>query len=242
MSSCPSHLHLVASVSYGLVLLCIDRIVDDLGSAFSMGCLGGTFWHGFKGLKNSPKSARMRGAYNTIILRAPTLGGNFAVWGGLFSAYDCAFIHLRNKEDPFNAIAAGAFTGGTLAARAGLKAIGKNAIIGGVLLAMIEGLSAGLTHMMQPEAPPTIAPAVYSHNAPSALTAPGTNTIGGITPISPLSTSSSSSSSSSLPLTPASMIPSSSSSSSLLLATNPAEEFSTEDFSFDDRKDFEDEL
>ena len=43
--------------------------------------------------------------------------GSFALWGGLFSMTDCALIHLRNKEDFLNPIAAGFFTGGFLAIR-----------------------------------------------------------------------------------------------------------------------------
>jgi mitochondrial import inner membrane translocase subunit TIM17 len=31
------------------------------------------------------------------------LGGNFGVWGGLFSTYDCAVKGIRKKEDPYNA-------------------------------------------------------------------------------------------------------------------------------------------
>jgi import inner membrane translocase subunit TIM17 len=35
---------------------------------------------------------------------ARRLGGSFAVWGGLFSTFDCCFLALRNKEDPYNSI------------------------------------------------------------------------------------------------------------------------------------------
>ena len=31
------------------------------------------------------------------------LGGNFGVWGGLFSTFDCAVKGVRKKEDPYNA-------------------------------------------------------------------------------------------------------------------------------------------
>jgi len=31
------------------------------------------------------------------------LGGNFGVWGGLFSTFDCAVKGVRHKEDPYNA-------------------------------------------------------------------------------------------------------------------------------------------
>ena len=50
----------------------------------------------------------------------------------------------------FWTVAAGASTGGLLAARAGWKAAGKNAIIGGVLLGMIEGLNLAVGKMFAP--------------------------------------------------------------------------------------------
>lgn len=50
---------------------------------------------------------------------------------------DCTFL----QEDPWNAIMSGAATGGILAARAGMKAAGKSALVGGVILAAIEGLN-----------------------------------------------------------------------------------------------------
>lgn len=39
------------------------------------------------------------------------------MWGGLFSAFDCTFSHIRKKEDPWNSIMSGTVTGGVLAAR-----------------------------------------------------------------------------------------------------------------------------
>lgn len=73
---------------------------------------------------------RTIGAVSAIKARAPVLGGNFGVWGGLFSTYDCAVKSIRQKEDPWkyfpaseggplilSAIIAGFFTGGSLAIR-----------------------------------------------------------------------------------------------------------------------------
>lgn len=80
--------------------------------------------------------------------------GNFAVWGGLFSAFDCTLVAIRKKEDPWNSIFSGAATGGVLAARGGWRAASKSAAVGGVLLAMIEGLQIFLTKMLsEPSAP-----------------------------------------------------------------------------------------
>lgn len=73
--------------------------------------------------------------------RAPILGGNFAVWGGTFSTFDCTLQYVRRTDDHWNNIAAGFLTGGVLAARGGWKQAGKNAVMGGLILAVIEGVS-----------------------------------------------------------------------------------------------------
>lgn len=56
-----------------------------------------------KGFRNSPYGERRIGALTAIKARAPVLGGNFGVWGGLFSTFDCAVKGVRHKEDPYNA-------------------------------------------------------------------------------------------------------------------------------------------
>jgi hypothetical protein len=68
----------------------------------------------------------------------------------LFSSFECIISHARKKEDLWNGIMSGAATGGVLAARAGLKAAGKNALMGGVLLAAIEGLGVLAQRMVAP--------------------------------------------------------------------------------------------
>ncbi len=60
---------------------------------------------------------RLIGSFSTVKHKAPIVGGNFAVWGGLFSTFDCALVHIRKKEDPWNSITSGALTGAVLAAR-----------------------------------------------------------------------------------------------------------------------------
>jgi hypothetical protein len=68
------------------------------------------------------------------------MGGQFAVWGGLFACCDCTLSALRQKEDPWNSIMSGAATGGILAARAGPRAMASAAVVGGIILALIEGM------------------------------------------------------------------------------------------------------
>lgn len=67
-----------------------------------MGSIGGAIWHGVKGFRNSPAGQRRIGVFTYMKSRAPVLGGSFAVYGGLFSTFDCAVTGIRNKEDPYN--------------------------------------------------------------------------------------------------------------------------------------------
>ena len=63
---------------------------------------------------------RLNGSVIAVKQRAPVIGGQFAMWGGLFSTIDCSLVYMRKKEDPWNSIISGAATGGILAARSGL--------------------------------------------------------------------------------------------------------------------------
>lgn len=128
---------------------CPWRIVDDCGGAFTMGAIGGAIFQSVKGFRNAPSGMRRRmlGSLAAVKQRAPIIGGNFAVWGGMFSTIDCTLVHLRKKEDPWNSIISGAATGGILAARNGLPAMAGSAVIGGVLLALIEGVGILFTRL-----------------------------------------------------------------------------------------------
>ena len=75
---------------------------------------------GDKILKCITKGERLVGAVSVIKARAPVTGGNFGVWGGMFSTFDCAVKGWRQKEDAWNAIISGFMTGGCLAARSTL--------------------------------------------------------------------------------------------------------------------------
>lgn len=129
---------------------CPWRIVDDIGGAFSMGCVGGGAFHLIRGSWNAPSGSRTIGALNAISARSPILGGQFAVWGGLFACCDCSLTAIRQKEDPWNSIISGAATGGVLAARAGPRAMATSALFGGIILAMIEGMGIALSNWSAP--------------------------------------------------------------------------------------------
>ena len=132
---------------------CPYRIIDDVCGAFCMGCIGGGIWHTVKGAWSAPKSAKLIGSLSAVQARSPILGGQFAVWGGIFACCDCSISSIRNKEDPWNSILSGAITGGVLAVRAGPQAMASSALVGGVLLALIEGMGIMITKWTAPQVP-----------------------------------------------------------------------------------------
>ncbi|ETE70965.1 Mitochondrial import inner membrane translocase subunit Tim17-B [Ophiophagus hannah] len=146
---------------------CPWRIVDDCGGAFTMGMIGGGVFQAIKGFRNAPVQAVMKElsvpAYDEEDLeeggkrqRKERMPGrewvaslspewSFAVWGGLFSTIDCGLVKMRGKEDPWNSITSGALTGAVLASRSGPLAMVGSAMMGGILLALIEGVGILLT-------------------------------------------------------------------------------------------------
>ncbi len=131
---------------------CPWRILEDCGTAFSMGAIGGALWHFGKGLRNAPRGARLLSGLSSARTRAPVLGGNFGVWGLTFSSFDCALIGVRGgREDAWNSVAAGALTGGLLAVRGGPGAAVRAAAVGGILLGLIEGAGVLLNRLFAEE-------------------------------------------------------------------------------------------
>lgn len=120
---------------------CPWNIVYDVGFGFSIGAIaGGVGWHGFKGFRHAPRGDRLRGALSAIKARAPVIGGNFAVWSGLFNACECVLHDLRPYDDIWNPVIAGASTGAILAMRSGPKAMAISGVFGGVILGVMEGV------------------------------------------------------------------------------------------------------
>ncbi|XP_074271779.1 mitochondrial import inner membrane translocase subunit TIM17-1-like [Silene latifolia] len=72
---------------------------------------------------------------------APRTGGSFAVWSALFETMSGGLAHVRHKEDPWNSILAGGFTSAFLSIRKGFRPAFSQFLIGGALLACIEGVT-----------------------------------------------------------------------------------------------------
>ncbi|CAJ0574580.1 unnamed protein product, partial [Mesorhabditis spiculigera] len=137
---------------------CPYRIGDDIGSAFAMGLVGGSIFRSFSGYKHSATGQKLVGMAREVRMKSPLTGVQFAAWGGMFSTIDCCLVAIRKKEDPFNSITSGALTGGLLAIRSGPRVMAGSALLGGVILAMIEGVglvtARWMGSMMDPTAPP----------------------------------------------------------------------------------------
>lgn len=88
------------------------------------------------------QGSRLPGAIAAVKARAPVLGGNFGIWGTMFSTFDCTVKGIRQKEDYWNSIIAGFMTGGSLAIRAGPKTAVGSGIMCGILLGCFEGVGA----------------------------------------------------------------------------------------------------
>ncbi|CAD5222994.1 unnamed protein product [Bursaphelenchus xylophilus] len=137
---------------------CPHRIFADAGSAFAMGLVGGSIFHSFSAYKNAAKNQKLTSILREVRVRSPVTGGQFAAWGGMFSTIDCTLVALRRKEDSWNSIASGAITGGLLAIRSGPKIMAGSAVLGGVVLAMIEGMGVVMTRFMGQMVDPTMQP------------------------------------------------------------------------------------
>ena len=143
---------------------CPYRLINDTGGAFMIGkekvglhnrvgAIGGACWHLIRGFRNSPKGSHIQGMVYAVKTRAPVLGGilnysslnngvgNFAIWGLLYSAFDCTFAAIRRKEDVWNSILSGGLSGGVLAMRGGFKVFARNFLSGAFLLGLIEGFN-----------------------------------------------------------------------------------------------------
>nr|CAB3458555.1 unnamed protein product [Digitaria exilis] len=125
--------------SHAATAPCPDRIVGDAGQAFAIGAVGGSFFHFAKGLRNSPSGARFAGGLQAMRMNVPRVAGSFAVWGGMYSACDCALVYVWQKEDPWNSILSGAAASGILSLRQGFRAVARSSMYGALLFALISG-------------------------------------------------------------------------------------------------------
>jgi import inner membrane translocase subunit TIM17 len=120
---------------------CPGRILADTGGGFAVGAVGGSVFHFIKGFRASPNGERVAGGAQALRMNAPRVGGAFAAWSGLYSAFNCTAVYLRQKEDPWNSIVAGAAAGGLLSVRRGLRAVVRSSVFSAALFGLVEGMT-----------------------------------------------------------------------------------------------------
>ena len=119
-------------------LLCPHRVIDDIGSGFSLGTVLGCMWYMMKGAYNSPKRERIMNGLKLVKKRAPILGGNFAAWMGLFGFFQCVMVHVTGHDTHINQVIAGSITGGLINFRGGPKYFLRGAIHGAVFIGVFN--------------------------------------------------------------------------------------------------------
>lgn len=141
----------------------------------------------------SRQGERFAGALSAVKAHAPIVAGNFGVWGGLLSTFECAARGLRQKEDSWNPIISGFMTGGCLAVRsaflyvlfddyptysgvvcilAGPKAALQSAIACGILLGVFEGVGIVMGRFFSEGQRPQQAPCECIYSIPSSSIIP----------------------------------------------------------------------
>ncbi|KAL2511436.1 Mitochondrial import inner membrane translocase subunit TIM17-2 [Abeliophyllum distichum] len=119
---------------------CSDDLFEGIGEGFVTGTVGGSAFHFFKGIYNSPKGRRFIGSTQAVRTNGFRLGGVLAVWYGLSSILKCSIEHVRQKEDPWNCMFGCAAAAGSLQMRKGLGPASRWTLFAGVL-GLLEGAS-----------------------------------------------------------------------------------------------------
>lgn len=121
-------------------------VIELVGEFFSSGLACGSAFHFVRGLRNSPRGARLAGAVRAASTHAPHVAGKLAAYFAAFSAIENGVSLARGKEDALNIVAAGATTWGFHAMRrGGALAAGRCALLGVVgVIALLEIDRAGM--------------------------------------------------------------------------------------------------
>jgi len=117
---------------------CPLRIFKDVGTAFMMGSIGGSIWHGVIGWRHRPRVGRIKVGMNFVhrrlLQRAPKVGVSFAAWMGLYSFFECIISARRGGSNAWSSIGAGGLTGMVLQLRKGKKRMARGFWFGAALM------------------------------------------------------------------------------------------------------------
>ncbi|KAJ6243519.1 hypothetical protein M0813_21956 [Anaeramoeba flamelloides] len=119
----------------------LNKIVNDLGSNFVMGALGGGMWDAIKGVRASPKGHRLMGGIHGFHDNALKSASKFANWNILFATFENVSLRVRKEDDVWNRVISGVVTGGLLASRGGPREAIKSGLVTGAFMYGMEWVS-----------------------------------------------------------------------------------------------------
>ncbi|KAI8986336.1 Tim17/Tim22/Tim23/Pmp24 family-domain-containing protein [Pilobolus umbonatus] len=119
----------------GVMESCPGKVVMSGGIGFVMGAAMGLFMSSFEyagpslneEIAKQTTKQQIKHAFKDMGNRSYSMAKNFAVVGMIYSGTECCIESYRAKNDLTNSVAAGAFTGGLLAAKAGPQAMALGA-------------------------------------------------------------------------------------------------------------------
>ena len=83
-------------------LICPNRVIDDIGSGYSLGLILGSIWNFTKGAFTSHPKEWFLGGISLLKRKAPIQGGNFAGWMGLFGFWQCSLLYITGTDNHLN--------------------------------------------------------------------------------------------------------------------------------------------
>ncbi|CAM8901788.1 unnamed protein product [Rhodiola kirilowii] len=118
----------------------VGEILYQTGGIYVMGLVCTSSYYFLKGTFKSPYGQRFIGATQAVGMNANWFPKQLAVYSCLFDTFECTLISLRQKDDAWNEIVAGAASFGCLDIRRGLVKASRRALIGGVVVAALTGV------------------------------------------------------------------------------------------------------
>ncbi|CEG71864.1 Mitochondrial import inner membrane translocase subunit tim22 [Rhizopus azygosporus] len=114
---------------------CVVKTAMSGAAGFAMGGAFGLFMSSFEyagpvmneDLVKQTTKQQIKHAFKDMGTRSLSMAKNFGLVGMIYSGTECCIESYRAKNDLYNSVAAGAFTGGLLAAKAGPQAMALGA-------------------------------------------------------------------------------------------------------------------
>ncbi|CAM8904557.1 unnamed protein product [Rhodiola kirilowii] len=118
----------------------VGEILYETGEIYAVGLVCTSSYYFLKGTYKSPYGQRFIGATQAVGMNANWFPKQLAVYSCLLNTFECTLISLRQKDDAWNEIVAGAASSGCLDIRRGLVKASRRALIGGVVVAALTGV------------------------------------------------------------------------------------------------------